>query len=236
MRVHILQHVPFEGIGCMGSWLDSRDAELGYTRFYESAELPDVRGIDLVIIMGGPMNVPDETTHPWLVAEKKFVREAIDQGVAMLGVCLGAQLIADVMGARIFPNEFKEVGWLPIEAVDGGEDSFAFPERMMAFHWHGDTFDLPVGALRLARSEGCENQAFQLGKNVIGLQFHLETTMETTELMIENCPEDLANGRYVQSVDAMRKATAVNDNLANRLVFAILDYLTIKLGQETEVS
>ena len=103
----------------MGSWLDSRDAELGYTRFYESAELPDVRGIDLVIIMGGPMNVPDETTHPWLVAEKKFVREAIDQGVAVLGVCLGAQLIADVMGARIFPNEFKEVGWLPIEAAMG---------------------------------------------------------------------------------------------------------------------
>ena len=236
MRVHILQHVPFEGIGRMGSWLDSRDAELGYTRFYESAELPDVRGIDLVIIMGGPMNVPDETTHPWLVAEKKFVREAIDQGVAVLGVCLGAQLIADVMGARIFPNEFKEVGWLPIEAVDGGEDSFAFPERMMAFHWHGDTFDLPDGALRLARSEGCENQAFQLGKNVIGLQFHLETTMETTELMIENCPDDFANGRYVQSVDAMRKATPVNANFANRLVFAILDYLTIKLGQETEVS
>ena len=182
------------------------------------------------------MNVPDETTHPWLIAEKKFVREAIDQGVAVLGVCLGAQLIADVMGARIFPNEFKEVGWLPIESVDGGEDSFAFPERMMAFHWHADTFDLPAGALRLARSEGCENQAFQLGKNVIGLQFHLETTMETTELMIENCPDDLANRRYVQSVDSMRKATAVNDNLANRLVFAILDYLTIKLGQETKVS
>ena len=220
----------------MGSWLDYRDAELGYTRFYESAEFPDVRGIDLVIIMGGPMNVQEETTHPWLVAEKKFVREAIEQGVAVLGVCLGAQLIADVMGARIFPNEFKEVGWLPIEAVDGGEDSFAFPERMMAFHWHGDTFDLPAGALRLARSEGCENQAFQLGKNVIGLQFHLETTMETTELIIDNCPDDLPNGRYVQSVDAMRKSTAVNDNLANRLVFEILDYLTIKLGQETEVS
>ena len=214
----------------MGSWLDSRDAELGYTRFYESAELPNVRGIDLVIIMGGPMNVSDETTHPWLVAEKKFVREAIDQRVAVLGVCLGAQLIADVMGARIFPNEFKEVGWWPIEAVDGGEESFAFPERMMAFHWQGYTYDLPDGALRLARSEGCENQAFQLGKNVIGLQFHLEITMEMTELMIENCPDDFANERYVQSVDAMRKSTAVNANYANRLVFAMLDYLTIKLG------
>ena len=220
----------------MSSWLDSRDAVLGYTRFYESAELPDVRGLDLVIIMGGPMNVLDERAHPWLMAEKMFVREAIDRGAAVLGVCLGAQIIADVMNARIFPNEFKEVGWLPIEAIKGSEDTFVFPERMMAFHWHGDTFNLPDGALRLARSEGCENQAFQLGKSVIGLQFHLETTMETTELMIEKCPNDLANGRYVQSVDAMRKATAVNDNLANRLVFAILDYLTIKLGQETEVS
>ena len=236
MRVHILQHVPFEGIGGMGSWLDSRDAVLGYTRFYESAKLPDVRGLDLVIIMGGPMNVLDERAHPWLMAEKMFVREAIDRGVAVLGVCLGAQIIADVMNARIFPNEFKEVGRLPIEAIKGIEDTFVFPERMMAFHWHGDTFDLPDGALHLARSEGCENQAFQLGKNVIGFQFYLETTMETTELMIENCPDDFANGRYVQSVDAMRKATAVNANLANRLVFAMLDYLTIKLGQETEVS
>ena len=216
----------------MSSWLDSRDAVLGYTRFYESAELPDVRGLDLVIIMGGPMNVLDERAHPWLMAEKMFVREAIDRGVAVLGVCLGAQIIADVMNARIFPNEFKEVGWLPIEAIKGSEDTFVFPERMMAFHWHGDTFNLPDGALRLARSKGCENQAFQLGKSVIGLQFHLETTMETTELMIENCPDDFANGRYVQSVDAMRKATAVNANLANLLVFAILDYLTIKLGQE----
>ena len=219
-------HVPFEGIGCMGSWLDSRDAELDYTRFYESAELRDVRGIGLVIIMGGPMNVPDETTHPWLVAEKKFVREAIDQGVAVLGVCLGAQLIADVMGARIFPNEFKEVGWWPIEAVDGGEDSFAFPERMMAFHWHGDTFDLPDGAVHLVRSEGCANQSFQLGKNVIGLQFHLETTVETTELMIENCPGDLAKGRHVQPADAMRESTATHAESANRVLFSMLDYLT----------
>jgi len=210
----------------MGSWLDARDVKLGYTRFYEPSELPDVRGIDLVIIMGGPMNVPDETAHPWLVAEKTFVREAINQGVAVLGVCLGAQIIADVMGSRIFPNEFKEVGWMPIEAVDGSEDTFAFPERMMAFHWHGDTFDLPDGALHLARSEGCENQAFQVGKNVIGLQFHLETTAEATELMIENCRGDLDKGRYVQTAGAMRASTVALAGAANRVMFSMLDYLT----------
>ena len=106
----------------------------------------------------------------------------------------------------------------------------------MAFHWHGDTFELPDGALRLARSKGCENQAFQLGKNVIGLQFHLETKMETTEFMIENCPDDFANGRYVQRVDAMRNVTAVNANFVNCLVFAIIERLTINLGQESEMS
>ena len=209
----------------MGSWLDSRDAELGYTRFYESAELPDVRGIDLVIIMGGPMNVPDETTHPWLVAEKKFVREAIDQGVAVLGVCLGAQLIADVMGARIFPNEFKEVGWLPIEAVDGGEDSFAFPERMMAFHWHGDTFDLPVGALRLARSEACDNQAFQFGRNVIGIQFHLEATPESVSLLLEHCGAELVPSQYVQSDTFIRDASEAAYGKINRVMYELLSYV-----------
>ena len=171
------------------------------------------------------MNVPDETTHPWLVAEKKFVREAIDQGVAVLGVCLGAQLIADVMGARIFPNEFKEVGWLPIEAVDGGEDSFAFPERMMAFHWHGDTFDLPDGALRLARSEACDNQAFQFGRNVIGIQFHLEATPESVSLLLEHCGAELVPSQYVQSDTFIRDASEAAYGKINRVMYELLSYV-----------
>ena len=226
MRVHVLQHVPFEGIGCMASWLESRDAKVTYTRFYEGDDLPVVAGLDLIIIMGGPMNVPDESAHPWLTGEKSFVREAMEAGVSVLGVCLGAQIIADVMGARIFPNAHKETGWFPIEAADGGVGTFTFSERLMAFHWHGDTFDLPDGALRLAKSEGCENQAFQIGDNVIGLQFHLETTAAAAELMIENCPADLAKGRYVQTADAIREATDEHAESANRVLFSMLDYLT----------
>ena len=233
MRVHVLQHVPFEGIGCMASWLESRDAKVTYTRFYEVDDLPVVAGLDLIIVMGGPMNVSDESAHTWLKGEKYFVREAMEAGISVLGVCLGAQIIADVMGARIFSNAHKEIGWFSIEAVEGGESTFTFPERLMAFHWHGDTFDLPETAVLLARSEGCTNQAFQVGKKVIGLQFHLETTMETTELMIENCPDNLLNGRYVQSVVAMRKSTEANSKIANRLLFAMLDYLTSDLGQDT---
>lgn len=233
MRVHVLQHVPFEGIGCMASWLESRDAEVTYTRFYEVDDLPVVAGFDLIIVMGGPMNVSDESVHTWMKGEKSFVREAMEAGISVLGVCLGAQIIADVMGARIFSNAYKEIGWFSIEAVEGGESTFTFPERLMAFHWHGDTFDLPETAVLLARSEGCTNQAFQVGKKVIGLQFHLETTMETTELMIENCPGNLLNGRYVESVDAMRKSTAANSKIANRFLFTMLDYLTSDLGQDT---
>ncbi|MBO61339.1 MAG: amidotransferase [Verrucomicrobiales bacterium] len=226
MRVHVLQHVPFEGVGCMAVWLESRSADVSYTRFYESTELPEVADIDLVIIMGGPMNVPDEKSHPWLVGEKAFVRSAMAAGVSVLGVCLGAQLIADVLGSRIYPNQHREIGWFSVEAVAGSHEVFSFPQRMNAFHWHGDTFDLPAGAVHLARSESCENQAFQVGRNVIGLQFHLETTAETTELMIENCPGDLAKGCYVQSADAMRESTATSAETANRVLFELLDYIT----------
>jgi GMP synthase-like glutamine amidotransferase len=226
MRVHVFQHVPFEGIGCMASWLESRVAKATFTRFYEADDLPEVAGLDLIIVMGGPMNVSDESAHPWLEAEKSFVREAMEAGISVLGVCLGAQIIADAMGARIFPNAHKEIGWFPIAASDGGAGSFTFPQRLMAFHWHGDTFDLPDGAVSLAQSEGCENQAFQIGGNVIGLQFHLETTSVGAELMIENCPADLAKGRYVQTADAIREATDEHAESANRVLFSMLDYLT----------
>ena len=104
MRVHVLQHVPFEGIGCMASWLELRDAEVTYTRFYEVDDLPVVAGLDLIIVMGGPMIVSDESAHTWLKGEKYFVREAMKARISVLGVCLGAQIIADVMGARIFSN------------------------------------------------------------------------------------------------------------------------------------
>ena len=159
MNVHVLQHVPFEGIGSIESWLAARDAQIRYTRFYESATLPDLMEIDLVIAMGRPMSVNDEATISWLMPEKQFIRDAIASGIPVLGVCLGAQLIASALGAHVYRNHQKEIGWFEIESVSGAEDVFRFPPKTVVFHWHGETFDLPAGE----RSSGPDLDAFVHG-------------------------------------------------------------------------
>ena len=176
-RAHYLQHVPFEGLGSMAAWLETADYAITGTRLFEGDVLPDARDLDLLIVMGGPMSVKDEAEHSWLVAEKRFVRQTIESGVPVLGVCLGAQLIANAMGAPVYAHTAKEIGWFPVRAcATGASMGFEFPLETTVFHWHGETFDLPTGARLLASSEACRNQAFQLGDHVIGLQFHLETT------------------------------------------------------------
>jgi len=226
MRVHVLQHVPFEGLGSIGPWLAARDASIGYTRFYESPSLPDHSAFDLVIAMGGPMSVNDEHRWPWLTREKDFVREVVGQGTPLVGICLGAQLIAAALGARVYPNRYKEIGWFDIEAARGTSDCFRFPSPCTAFHWHGETFDLPPGAVRLASSAACENQAFQLGRAVIGLQFHLETTAESVESMIANCRSELSDGPYVKSEGQLREVPAAVYSRANLLMAELLTYVT----------
>lgn len=226
MKVHVLQHVPFEGLGSMEAWLSERGADVQYTRFYESSALPNPRAVDLVIAMGGPMSVNDERDYPWLKPEKGFVHEAIRRGLPVVGVCLGAQLIASALGARVYVNAEKEIGWFPIEAVDADGDVFRFPRHATVFHWHGETFDLPPGAVRLARSSGCKNQAFQIGRNVIGLQFHLETTSETADVLIRNCRGELVDGAYIQAEQAMRAAPESAYAEINTLMGKVLSYVT----------
>jgi GMP synthase-like glutamine amidotransferase len=229
MNVHVLQHVPFEDIGSMASRLSARGANLAYTRLYEEAELPALEGIDLLIAMGGPMSVNDEAALPWLRAEKALLREAVARGIPVLGVCLGAQLIAAALGARVYPNPEKEIGWFPIRAVlhdaEPVRDRFRFPPEARVFHWHGETFDLPPGAVRLADSAACRNQAFQIGRRVIGLQFHLETTPESAAAILDHCRDELSPGAWIQSEAVIRGADAALYAEANRLMASLLDYL-----------
>ena len=223
MKVHVFQHAPFEDLGSIRFWLDQRDAEISYTRWFAGDAAPVLDEYDMLIAMGGPMSVNDERDLPWLKDEKAAVRKAIESDIPVLGVCLGAQLIASALGAQVYRNEVKEIGWFPIQAVSGS--SFQFPSECTVFHWHGETFDLPEGATPLARSEACEHQAFQLKRNVIGLQFHLEMTPGSALAMVENCRHELVPDRYVQSEAELRAVPDSQYAAANKLMNEVMSYL-----------
>jgi len=202
VKIHHLQHVPFEGLGSMQAVLREKGHQLSSTHLYANQNFPLLDNLDWLIVMGGPMGVYDEETCPWLRKEKKFIRDAINSGKIVLGICLGAQLIADVLGARVYKNIHREIGWFDISrsAEAGGTIlSKAMPERVEAFHWHGDTFDIPEGAILIAESEACKNQGFIMDDRVLALQFHLETTLESARSLIDNCADELDGSSYVQS-------------------------------------
>jgi GMP synthase-like glutamine amidotransferase len=234
MRAHCFQHVSFEGLGSIEPWLKSAGYSVCYTRFFESAVLPQVDKIDFLIVMGGPMSVNDELEFPWLSPEKAFIRSAVEARKPVLGICLGAQLISSALGAAVYRNACKEIGWFPVQAVPPtGEPPFRvfrFPPETEVFHWHGETFDLPTGAVHLASSAGCRNQAFQLGPSTIGLQFHLETTPESLRLICENCRAELVGASYVQTEAALLASAPEKYSTINRLMAEVLEFLKASHG------
>lgn len=206
MRIHSLQHVPFEDIGSMAKDFAARDYSLATTHWYRGDQAPELHSFDALIVMGGPMGIYDEAIYPWLADEKTLIKAAVDAGKIVIGICLGAQLIADVLGGKVTRNAHKEIGWLPLQILpEASSHPIAqilakYPE---VFHWHGDTFAIPVGALHIARSEGCENQAFVVNEKVFGFQFHLETTPTSATALIAHCAEDIDGSRYTQSAESM---------------------------------
>ena len=195
--------------------------------FFESSALPVAGEQDLVIALGGPMSVNDEEILPWLRAEKKFIREAMDSGKAVLGICLGSQLIANALGSSVQANPCKEIGWFPVTATQPVQDTFRFPAVANVFHWHGETFELPAGAVHLARSAACENQGFQYGRRVIGLQFHLETTPDSARAFVEeDNGEELVDAPYIQTAQQILDAPLSAYAGINALMVDVLEYLT----------
>lgn len=226
MIAHYFKHVPFEDIGSIRSWLTTAGYTITCTPFFQSANLPALEEIDLLIVMGGPMSVNDEKRYPWLVPEKQFIRQMIISGKPVLGICLGAQLIASAMGAKVYPNWVKEIGWFPVYGVSSGDRPvFRFPQSVQAFHWHGETFDLPTGATRIAKSVGCENQAFHLGQSVIGLQFHLETTPQSAQDLVTHCRDELIHAPYIQTETEILSAKPAQYQSINDLMNKILIFL-----------
>lgn len=224
MKIHYLQHVPFEGLASIETWALAHGHSLSSTRFFAGESLPQVQDFDWLIIMGGPMNIDEEEKYFWLTGEKRFIEQAIQQDKIVLGICLGAQLIADVLGAKVTQNAFKEIGWFPVELTAKSAAFHALPQQFKALHWHGDTFDLPRGAVHLARSKGCENQAFVYEKKVLSLQFHLEATPASTRQIIANCGGELVQGKYIQTPEEMMRKTE-NFTAANLLMAQVLDNL-----------
>jgi GMP synthase-like glutamine amidotransferase len=179
MRIHYLQHAAFENLAAIEPWARTRGHRLSATRFHENESLPRMDVFDWLIVLGGPMNVYEEDKYSWLADEKRFIEKAVRQEKRVLGICLGAQLIATVLGAQVRRNPEREIGW------------------------HGDTFDLPTGAVHVARSEGCDHQAFVYTDRVAALQFHLETTCESVEKLISHGAGDMMEGKFVQKPDEM---------------------------------
>lgn len=206
MKLHYLQHVPFEDLASIAVWAENKGYEISRTSFFNNDKLPRVSEFDWLVVMGGPMNIYEEEQYPWLAAEKSFIADAIAHRKIVLGVCLGAQLIADVLGGPVSKNNYKEIGWFPVSLTPEAKNSALFnilPHNFTAFHWHGDTFQIPPGAVRTAGSEGCPNQAFVYAERVVGLQFHLESSPKSIRLLIEHCGDEIVSGKYIQPPEQM---------------------------------
>lgn len=228
LRIHYFQHVAFEGLGYIETWATQNGHILSSTKFFEEEfTLPNLNDFDWLIIMGGPMGVYDEEKYVWLKSEKEFISKSIEADKTVIGICLGSQLIASALGAKVYPNKEKEIGWFPLTKTNEGKaNKFIndLPDRFTTFHWHGDTFDLPSGATHLLKTDICPNQAFLYKNNIIGLQFHLEVTEQTIALMLENGASELTNSNFIQSIEEIQNGKH-HIGQSNEIMKTILEQL-----------
>ena len=222
MHATVIQHVPFEGPQAITSWLLARGYRLHGSHPYAGEPLPNVDQLDLLVVMGGPMGVHDEHLHPWLAEEKKLIADTIAAGKPVLGICLGAQLIAHVLGASVSRNPEPEIGWFPVRPVSDHPLASLFSDQPGVLHWHGDTFATPEGAERLLASDACADQAFIYNNQVLGLQFHLETTAEGVAALVDHCGDELVEGPWIETAQALRQGAQRCESLHHYL-FRLLD-------------
>lgn len=201
MNIHYLQHVPFEGPGNIMDWVRRGRHTLGATRFYCGAPLPPVETLNLLVVMGGPMNVYEEARYPWLADEKRFIEQAIAAGRLPWGTARRRR--AGCEGVRQCRQENRLVSGRSDAGRVRRRAVCRIPPADRCFHWHGDTFDISAGAVHVARSAGCANQAFVYDERIVGLQFHLETTPANAQQIITYCADEIVEDRFIQSPQVM---------------------------------
>jgi len=227
MRLHAICHVPYEGPGHIAEWAANRGHTLT-SSFALTEEFPRFDETDFVVVMGGPMAADDNEGNPWLLSEKRYVARAIEQGKLILGVCLGAQIVAEAAGGQVRRNDEREIGWYPVSLTEFGRSEplfSAFEDGLVVGHWHGDTFDLPEGVSPTVSSAATHNQAFSLmGGRIVGLQFHLEWSEADLARLIEECPGDLEeHARWVTSADDFAAQAPAHVPACREALFALLD-------------
>lgn len=225
MRIQTIIHAPFEKPGEIETWAAKRRLSLSYINTYAGDKLPNPEEVDLLILMGGPQSATDLDAYPYLKQETIFTRKIIDLNKPVLGICLGAQIIGECLGAKAERSEYKEIGLYPIHLTTKGlEDPVFrnFPESFDVMHWHGDMPGLTQDSVLLATSDGCSRQAIRYKDRVYGLQFHLEMTPALVKGMIEHCPDDLQAGDYIRSREELLGSEVSEINLK---IHVVLDYL-----------
>jgi GMP synthase-like glutamine amidotransferase len=203
MRMAVLQHVEFEGPAAVADWAAGRGLPLRVFHLYRDTTLPPLSDFDMLTVMGGPMSANDEAQLGWLGPEIALVREAIAADKIVLGICLGAQIIAKALGARVYPGGTKEIGWFPVQRTGSHSLFDGLPDSFTTFHWHGETFDLPHEATSLAKSKITETQAFAVGQRVLGLQFHMEATAQSVRALLEGAGHEIGSGVFEQRPDTI---------------------------------
>jgi len=213
LRLHGLRHESFEKEGEIAAWAHARGHTLTHTDLWNGEALPELSSFDFLVLMGGPMNIYEDDKYPWLAGEKRFLKAAVDAGKLVIGVCLGAQLLCDALGGTVTKGKYREIGWHQVHATPDAAKSKIFatlPASYEAFHWHGDTFSIPEGALWTAKSEACAHQAFTARNDrVVALQFHLETNAASLADLATGCADEVTvdpvKWPYVQPISVMQE-------------------------------
>ena len=226
MRMAVLQHVEFEGPAAVGDWAAGRGFPLRLFHLHRDTTLPLLSDFDMLTVMGGPMSANDEAQLGWLGPEIALVREAIAADKTVLGICLGAQIIAKALGATVYPGTAKEIGWFPVQRMAGSHSFFdGLPDSFTPLHWHGETFDLPHEATLLANSKITKTQAFAVGRRVLGLQFHMEATEESVRALLKGAAHEIGHGVFEQQPGTILNGLSQCASL-RPLLDTVLDRLT----------